>query len=89
MKRRLLGTVAAGCVTLGMFAATAGADPGNSQGNGPGECVVPGTVFNQTAQQPGSNAGPNSAFPWAAFNPAGTPNAPGQEVKYECTPNVP
>jgi hypothetical protein len=90
MKRRFVGAAAASCIALGTFATTAGADPGNSQGHGAFPCVVPGTAFSQIAQFPGSNGGPNAG---AAFNnapgvPAGSPNAPGQVVKYQCTPNT-
>jgi hypothetical protein len=69
------------CVMVGVVAAIGGAsagvalpDPGNAQGNGPGPCIVPGTLINQLAKGPGST---KDAFGGIA---------PGQLVSSECTP---
>jgi hypothetical protein len=72
-KRYVVAAVAAASLCLGSPAW--GAQPANpgSNGQGPGTCIVPGTLIRNIAQSP--------INPPDAFN-----RGPGRDMREECTP---
>jgi hypothetical protein len=75
MRRIILMLVVAALMAAMLAASAFPAFAQGERGVGPGKCIVPGTLFRGSAQEPG----PNQYF--------GGP--PGQGVKNECTPASP